>query len=110
MTEFAASLGARRAWLLTTGAFVAAAMLGHASLALAASDTAVGDVTKVDRDPPRLTIRHGELKALDMPAMTMAFRLQSPTLADGVKPGDRVRFTVEKINGQYVLTRVEPAK
>jgi Cu(I)/Ag(I) efflux system periplasmic protein CusF len=76
----------------------------------ATSDTGQGEVTKVDRDPPRLTIRHGELKALDMPAMTMAFRLQSPALADGVKPGDRVRFKVEKINGQYVLTQVETLK
>lgn len=78
--------------------------------AQATRDTGQGEVTKLDRDPPRLTIRHGELRALDMPAMTMAYRLQSPSLAEGIKPGDRVRFQVEKINGQYVLTRVEPIR
>jgi Cu(I)/Ag(I) efflux system periplasmic protein CusF len=97
-----------RSWI--TGLGLGLLVATTALAATGTSDTAQGEITKVDRDPPRLTIKHGELKALDMPAMTMVFRVQSPALVDGIKPGDRVRFRVEKINGQYVVTNVEPAR
>ncbi len=81
-----------------------------AMAATATSDSSQGEITKVDRDPARLTIKHGELKALEMPAMTMVFRVQPASLADSVKPGDRVKFRVEKINGQYLVTQIEPLR
>jgi Cu/Ag efflux protein CusF len=57
----------------------------------------------------RLTLRHGEIKSLDMPPMTMVFRVQPPALADSLKVGDKVRFRAEKAGGDFVVTWIEVA-
>ena len=72
--------------------------------AWAQADTAAGEVTKLDKAGGRVTLKHGELKALDMPPMTMIFRVRDAKLLDGVAIGDRVRFTAEKLDGQYTVT------
>ena len=69
-----------------------------------------GEVRKVDKDAKKLTIRHGPIESLDMPAMTMVFQVKDPALLDKVKAGDKVRFAAEKIGGAYTVTRIEPAK
>jgi Cu/Ag efflux protein CusF len=76
----------------------------------AASQLADGEVRKVDKDAKKLTIRHGPLTGLDMPAMTMVFQVKDPALLDRVKTGDKIRFSAEKVGGQYVVTRIEPAR
>jgi len=68
-----------------------------------------GEVTKIDRVQIRLTLKHGEIKALDMPAMTMAWRVADPKLLDGLAVGDRVRFTAAKVNGNYTVTSLSKA-
>ena len=65
---------------------------------------ASGEVTKIDKANSRITLRHGEIKSLDMPPMTMSFRVRDGKLLDDVAVGDRVRFTAEKVDGSYVLT------
>ena len=75
-----------------------------ATAAGAQTPRASGEVTKVDKNNGRITLRHGEIKNLDMPPMTMTFRVREPKLLDGVVVGERVRFTAEKIDGSYVLT------
>ncbi len=65
---------------------------------------ASGEVTKIDKANSRITLRHGEIKNLDMPPMTMIFRVRDGKLLDDVAVGDRVRFTAEKVDGSYVLT------
>jgi Cu(I)/Ag(I) efflux system periplasmic protein CusF len=69
-----------------------------------------GEVRKVDRDAKKITIRHGPLEKLDMPAMTMVFQVKDPALLDKVKAGDKVKFDAEKIGGGFVVTRIEPVK
>ena len=69
-----------------------------------------GEVRKVDKDAQKITIKHGPLANLDMPAMTMVFQVQEPALLDKVKPGDRVKFQAEKIGGGFAVTKIEPAK
>jgi Cu/Ag efflux protein CusF len=69
-----------------------------------------GEVRKIDRDAKKLTIKHGPLKNLDMPPMTMVFQVKDPAMLERVKTGDRVRFTAEKIGGQYTVTVMESAK
>lgn len=86
-----------------------------ASLAVAGSlwaqaPHADGEVTKVDTATSRLTLRHGEIRNLDMPPMTMVFRVADPKLLDGVAVGDRVRFTAEKIGGHYTVTTLVKAR
>ena len=75
----------------------------------AAADLAEGEVRKVDKDNRKLTIKHGPLKSLDMPGMTMVFGVRDEAVLDQVKTGDKVRFQAEKIDGKFVVTRIEAA-
>ena len=75
-----------------------------------ATDLAEGEVRKIDKDVGKLTLRHGEIRNLDMPGMTMVFQVKSPELLDKVKVGDKVKFRAESIGGGYVVTDIEPVK
>jgi len=68
-----------------------------------------GEVRKIDRAQGKITLRHGEIKNLEMPPMTMVFRVADPKLLDGLTEGAKVRFDVEKVNGQYTVVRIAPA-
>lgn len=63
-----------------------------------------GMVRKVDKARGKLTLRHGPLANLDMPAMTMIFRVTDPAWFDQIKPGDNVRFQADKVNGPLTVT------
>lgn len=64
------------------------------------------EVRKVDRDQGKLTLRHAEIKNLEMPAMTMVFRVANAQLLDGLVEGSKVKFDAEKVNGQYTVVRL----
>ena len=81
-----------------------------ASAAGAQTSPTSGEVTKVDKTNSRITLRHGEIKNLDMPPMTMTFRVRDGKLLDGVAVGERVRFTAEKLDGNYVVTTINKAE
>ena len=85
-----------------------AAHHGGAS-APAAADTKLADgtVKKIDKSAGKLTIVHGPLETLGMPAMTMVFRAADPAMLDQVKVGDKIRFAVEKVRGALTVTAVE---
>jgi Cu(I)/Ag(I) efflux system protein CusF len=69
-----------------------------------------GEVRKVDKDTGKVTIKHGPLVNLGMPAMTMVFQVKDPAMLDQVKAGDKINFIAEKVGGQYTVTRVEAVK
>lgn len=75
-----------------------------------ASDLAEGEVRKVDKEAKKLTLKHGPLKNLDMPSMTMVFQVKEDALLDKVQAGDKVRFQAEKIDGKFTITRLEAAR
>lgn len=91
-----------------------AQMHDHDQHAAAAPDTpdalAEGGVQKVDKDTGKLTIKHGPLNNLGMPAMTMAFKVRDPAMLDQVKAGEQVRFRAERANGSLVITQLEVSK
>jgi Cu(I)/Ag(I) efflux system periplasmic protein CusF len=89
--------------------FGAALLLGAAA-AQAQGAPAAGEVTKLDKAGGRITIKHGEIKNLDMPPMTMVFRVREPKLFEGVAVGDRITFTAEKLEGNYTVTTLTRAK
>ena len=66
-----------------------------------------GEVVKVDAANSRITIKHAEIKHLDMPAMAMVFRVRDPKLFQGVAVGDRVTFVAEKVEGNYTVTAMQ---
>ena len=85
--------------------------LGLVCCAIAAQasvDVSDGEVRRVDRDNQKVTIKHGEIKNLDMPPMSMVFQVRDPALLDKLKPGDKVRFNAEKSEGAFVVTAIEP--
>jgi Cu(I)/Ag(I) efflux system protein CusF len=83
-------------------------VLGTGLLAVVASaalaQAADGEVRKIDRAQSKLTLKHGEIKAIDMPAMTMVYRVKDAKMLDALAVGDRVRFDAAKVDGQYVVT------
>ena len=82
---------------------------GKSASAPAASMTE-GEVRKIDKDAGKITIKHGEIKSLDMPPMTMVFQVKDASLMDKVKAGDKVRFSAEKTKSGYAVTAVEAVK
>ena len=74
---------------------VAQATLGHAE----------GEVRKVDKEAGKLTVRHGPIEGLDMPGMTMVFRMQDRAALDTLKVGDKIRIDVEKVSGTLTIIR-----
>ena len=77
---------------------------------MAMADMADGEIRKVDMDNKKITIKHGEIKSLDMPGMTMVFQVKDPAMLSSVKTGDKVRFKAEKSGGAMVVTEIQPAK
>jgi len=65
------------------------------------------EVRKVDVAAGKLTLRHGEIKNLGMPPMTMIFQVKDPAFLAQVKAGDRVHFTADKIKGAYTVLSIE---
>ena len=68
------------------------------------------EVKKIDVAGGRITLRHGDIPNLDMPGMTMAFRVADPKMLGAVKAGDAVRVSIDKVKGQITITRLEAAK
>lgn len=77
----------------------------------AATDTLTeGEVRKVDTAQGKLTLRHGEIRNLDMPPMTMVFRVKDASLMQSLKAGDKVRFRAEKLTEGLTVTQLEAAR
>jgi Cu(I)/Ag(I) efflux system protein CusF len=92
---------------LITMATTAALLVGYA---WSVSHLTDGEVRRVDKENKKITLKHGELKTLGMPPMTMVFQVRDPAMLDKVKPGDKVRFAADKAEGgSYVVTELEAA-
>ena len=92
-------------------ACIFAAALAAAPLSWATSHGYTeAEVRKVDKDAGKITLKHGAIENLEMPPMTMVFRVKDPAMLDQVKAGDKVRFRAEKVGGQYTLTELKEEK
>ncbi|MDO9437619.1 copper-binding protein [Hydrogenophaga sp.] len=72
--------------------------------------TTDAEVRRVDTANGKITLKHGEIKNLDMPPMTMVFQAREPGLLANIKAGDKVRVTLDKVNGVFMLMSIEPAR
>lgn len=90
----------------TAIALIAAVSLSSAALAQGLP-TVSGTVEKVDTAQGKITIDHGAIPNLNMDAMTMVFRAQDPALLKGIKAGDKVQFTADRVNGQISVTSIK---
>ncbi len=76
---------------------------------LAQAPTTEGEVKKIDKAQGKITLQHGEIKNLDMPPMTMVFRVSDAKMLDSVAVGDKVRFVADKVGGNYTVTTLNKA-
>ncbi|NMM77481.1 hypothetical protein B2J88_39375 [Rhodococcus sp. SRB_17] len=74
------------------------------------SELSEGEITRWDPRTLKVTLRHGEIKNLGMPPMTMVFRVNDASMLASFQPGDKVRFHVERQSGGYFITRMEAAR
>lgn len=74
---------------------------------VAQSDMAQGEVRRIDKENKKITLRHGEIKNLNMPPMSMVFQVRDPALLDKVLVGDKVRFRAVEEDGTLVITEME---
>ena len=87
------------------------ALLIAAALPAMAQQLANGEIRKVDKKAGTLTIKHGPIQAIDMPAMTMVFQVKEAAMLDRVKAGDKVKFQAEmRSGGKVTVTQIEPVK
>lgn len=73
------------------------------------SELSSGEITRWDARGLRITLRHGEIRNLGMPPMTMVFRVRAASLVGDLKAGDKVRFRAEQMDGAYHVTHIERA-
>jgi len=86
-----------------------ATQLAQAS-APAAASMADGEVRKVDKEQGKVTLKHGPITNLEMPGMTMVFKVADPKMLDGIKEGDKVKFSADRVNGAITVTAIQAAK
>lgn len=68
------------------------------------ADMADGEVRKIDKANNKITLKHGAIKNLEMPGMTMVFRIKDPSMLENLQIGDKLKFKAERINGAIVVT------
>jgi Cu(I)/Ag(I) efflux system periplasmic protein CusF len=69
-------------------------------LSTAQAQSVRGQVKKIDAGAGKMTIDHAPIKSLNMDSMTMVFRVADPEMLKQVKPGDRILFDAERVNGR----------
>ena len=96
--------------LLPLSAMAQATVDASKPAALAAASMTDGEMRKIDKDAGKITIKHGDIKHLEMPGMTMVFTAKDKALLDKAQAGDKIRFMVINEGGKMVVTAIEPAK
>jgi Cu/Ag efflux protein CusF len=80
--------------------------MGHGAMLADASE---GVVRKIDMAQGKVTLRHGPIKNLDMPPMTMVFTVKDKAMLEAVKAGDKVKFKAADVDGRMTVTEMMPA-
>lgn len=88
----------------------ASAAKPDAATASATADMADGEVRKIDKANKKITLKHGEIKNLEMPGMTMVFRVKDAAMLENLQIGDKLKFKAERIQGAFVVTEAIPVK
>ena len=99
----------RTARRLASLATTVCALAAFSLAAVAGSHLTDGEVRKVDKETGKLTLKHGVIKNLDMPAMTMVFQVKDKTVLDKLQPGDKVKFKALNEDGKFTATEIEKA-
>jgi Cu(I)/Ag(I) efflux system periplasmic protein CusF len=83
----------------------------HSKLGMAAMPSLTdGEVRRIDKDAGKITIKHGEIKHMEMPGMTMVFVAKDKALLDKTSVGAKIQFMAINENGQMTVTDIQSAK
>ena len=111
------SLVAAAALALSGTAFAQTSAADHAahhpagaSAPASTTPMADGEVRKIDKEQGKVTLKHGPIASLDMPGMTMVFKVADPKMLDTLKQGDKVKFAADKVDGVFTVTAIDVSK
>ncbi len=76
----------------------------------AATDMTDAEVRKIDMEASKITLKHADIKNLDMPGMTMVFVVKDKTMLDKLKAGDKVKFKAINDAGKFTVTEIQPVR
>lgn len=108
-----------KTWTVTGGLLCTIALLSgalaqpttqHDMTGDANADVALGEVRKIDKEAGKVTLKHGAIKNLDMPGMTMVFLVKEKALLDEVQLGDKVKFKAIAEVGKLIVTAIQSVK
>jgi Cu(I)/Ag(I) efflux system periplasmic protein CusF len=68
-----------------------------------------GEIRKIDKENGKITIKHGEIKHMDMPPMSMVFNVKDKAMLDKVKVGEKIMFIAIQEAGKIVVTDIQPS-
>ena len=74
------------------------------------ADMTDGEIRKIDKEAMKVTIKHGEIKSLDMPPMTMVFRVKDAAMLEPLKLGDKIKFKAVSDKGILIVTELQVVK
>jgi Cu/Ag efflux protein CusF len=86
---------------------IAAALVLASTLPGWAAEMTKGVVKKLDEQQMKVTIKHEELKNLDMSAMTMVFAIGDAAMLEKLKVGSAIEFVADRVNGRITVTEVK---
>ncbi|MBY0611226.1 MAG: copper-binding protein [Beijerinckiaceae bacterium] len=72
-----------------------------------ATPTVAGTIKKVDAEQGKVTIDHAKIPNLDMDAMSMVWKVKDPEMLKGLKAGDKVKFTADRVDGALTVTSIK---
>ena len=75
-----------------------------------AASLSEGEIRRLDPETGKLTIRHGEIRNLDMPPMTMVFTASDKSQLAGLKVGNRISFVASHEGGKYLVSDIQLAQ
>lgn len=72
-----------------------------------ASEWTKGEIRRIDIDNKKVTIKHEEIKSLDMPPMSMVFNVDNSETLKGLKPGDQIEFSADQKSGKLYVKQIK---
>lgn len=102
----------KKMFLLIAALTLSSPLYAQPAAPAAATSSVMSDgvVRRIDAANSKITLKHGPIANLDMPGMTMVFRVQSADQLKNIKVGDAVKFHVEMANGAMLITAIQPAQ
>ena len=106
LASLTASVGVLPAFAATPTTEIAAGAGAVPAPSAKVEEMTRGEIKKIDLEAGKLTLKHGPIDNLGMPAMTMVFKLSKPDAAANFKVGDSVQFRADNLNGAFVVTAI----